>query len=109
MENRTWNTGYRGRILIHASKTPESFGDFLAPRPRRYDFCDCVKLRAEADKFNGCLIGSVEIVDCVQDALSSWAERGMWHWILKDPVPFAEPIPAKGMLGLWNYAGIIEA
>ncbi len=30
---------------------------------------------------------------------------GRYGWLLSDPVMFNDPIPAKGMLGLWEYDG----
>ncbi len=30
---------------------------------------------------------------------------GRWAWLLADVQPLAEPIPAKGALGLWNWEG----
>jgi hypothetical protein len=53
----------------------------------------------------GKIIGSVELVDCVQNYPSKWAEAGMWHWVLKAPVILERPIPALGKLGLWEYKG----
>mgnify|MGYP007112424682 CR=1 FL=1 len=48
----------------------------------------------------GAIIGSVVIVDCVQNHPSVWAEKGCWNWVLKDAVLFAEPIKnVKGKLG----------
>ncbi len=47
----------------------------------------------------GAIVGSVEIVDCVLNAKSKWANRGQWHWILKSPRILAKPIPFKGALG----------
>jgi hypothetical protein len=28
---------------------------------------------------------------------------GRWAWLTSNPVRFAEPIPAKGLQGFWNY------
>ena len=33
---------------------------------------------------------------------------GRYAWIMENPVLFKEPIPAKGMQGLWNYDGEIK-
>lgn len=99
VENRTWKTDYRGRILIHSSRAQDggayngSFGD-------RFNNADFIRsLR------HGFILGSVELFDCVPDAESEWAEKGLWHWRVKDPVVFKEPIPAAGSLGLWEYNG----
>lgn len=53
------------------------------------------------------IIGSVKIVDCVQDHPSVWAERGVFNWVLSDPILFDVPIPAKGKLSFWNYPNIV--
>jgi hypothetical protein len=28
---------------------------------------------------------------------------GRFAWLLEDPVPFDEPVPVKGSLGLWEF------
>jgi len=104
VENRTWRTDYRGTILIHASKKPDlncmdKLGNIIG------------KITEEAKEkwleinrtWCGCIVGSVELVDCVQNHNSPWAEPGMWHWVLKNPVLLKEPIPARGSLGLWEF------
>ena len=104
VENRSWRTNYRGRILIHASKKPDpdhmgKLGNIIGP-------ITAEKLKEWAEinkKWCGHIVGSVELVDCVQHSASPWAEPGMWHWVLKNPKLFKEPIPARGMQGLWEY------
>jgi hypothetical protein len=108
VENRTWETKKRERILIHASKKSEDalavgrifnhFGLSLSEQHSYSSFSD----------WCGCIIGSVEIVDCVKDYDSKWAEPGLWHWVLKNPLLLKEPIPCRGSLGLWEYEGKIE-
>ena len=52
----------------------------------------------------GAIIGSVVIVDCVQNHPSVWAEKGCWHWVLKDAALFDKPIlNVKGKLSFWDY------
>jgi hypothetical protein len=105
IENRKWRTDYRGRILIHASKNvPECY----------YSGISCslpaeIKLPSykEIKKYCGCILGSVELADCVKGHNSFWAEPGLWHWVLKDPRP-CRPVPIKGSLGLWEYMGKIN-
>ena len=59
---------------------------------------------AEADVYKRQIIGSVEIVDCVQNHPSIWADKGVSHWVLTNPVLFEKPIEnVRGKLGLWNY------
>jgi hypothetical protein len=79
-------THYRGRILIPASLKVEDE--------------EARKLKLDPDELRtGAILGSVEIVDCIRDAKSKWANRGQWHWILKNPRVLAKPIPLKGKLG----------
>lgn len=51
----------------------------------------------------GSIIGSVEIVDCVRNHPSVWAEKGVYNWVLANPALFKNPIPAKGRLSFWEY------
>jgi len=70
-----------------------------------------VKMAAEVTRNDlfGCIVGSVEIVDCVQDSTSEWAERGQWHWICRNAKVFAQPVRnVKGRLGLWEWEGSIN-
>ena len=103
VENRTWYTSYRGRILIHASKKTDPFLTEIVAL--------CLPDQAEVElkelfRWCGCIVGSVEMVDCVRNYQSEWAEEGMWHWVLKDPMILPIPIPIKGSLGLWDYSGM---
>jgi len=51
------------------------------------------------------IIGRVDVVDVRQDSNSVWAESGYHHWILSNPVLFAEPIikVRTTRTGLWTY------
>jgi hypothetical protein len=71
----------------------------------------------------GAIIGSVEIVDCVINHPSAWAEqtkvtgsdeyyfpiyeKPTYNWVLANPIKFLEPIPAKGKLSFWDYPNIL--
>ena len=106
IENRTWRTNFRGRILIHAPKTIEKKITFYLTE-KIFDMACC------SDKFQldilenmttSAIIGSIEIVDCVKGHYSSWADPDCWHWVLKDPILFDKPIlNVKGKLSLWEY------
>ena len=91
VENRTWSTTHRGRLLIHAgsnkartSAAATAFGE----HPGYYPL--------------GVVIGSVDVVDVVRDSGLPYAVKDHWHWILANPVAFDDPIPASGSLGLWR-------
>jgi hypothetical protein len=107
VENRSWKTDYRGRILVHVSKKPhpnyrDIFNHVFFPNLTEEEWREINR------EWCGCIIGSVELVDCVQNFKSPWAEKGMWHWILRDPIPLENPVPVRGSLGLWEYTGTIK-
>ncbi len=112
IENRTWATQHRGKILIHSSKTLN-----YAEEKRAEDFIVREILTKEEQKtlnnddgrirrlckHYGVIIGEVEIVDCVKNHSSNWAEKYTWNWVLANPIIYDEPIPAAGQLRLWNF------
>lgn len=131
IENRTWKCPdkYIGeRILIHAAAKGWMWIDVLnylsigansVLRTLGYD----------ADWLNqlptGKIIGSVEIVDCVVNHPSIWAEKSplcgmgwengipsyligkdtnvVYNWVLANPIEFETPIPSKGKLSFWDF------
>lgn len=105
IENRTWKTNHRGRVLIHAG-SGNKFKAELTDDQMNAAFGSCYQ-KAQIGGYNfGAIIGSVEIVDCVQNHPSIWAEKGLWNWVLTNPELFPEPIPCKGKLSFWEYPGI---
>lgn len=109
IENRTWKCPqkYIGqRVLIHAAKTPVKEGwSALTETQLKKVFPHKNKLYGNNEELpQGAIIGSVVIVDCVQNHPSVWAEEGCWNWVLKDAVLFDKPIMnAKGKLSFWEY------
>ena len=113
IENRTWKTNYRGRILIHAGA--QIFN------PERVTLTDeQLELCQKANKIGklpntdclpySAIIGEVDIVDCVLNHPSIWADRffrgdkPIWNWELANPVLYDEPIlNVKGRLSFWEY------
>jgi hypothetical protein len=94
-ENRTWKTLYRGRIMIHVSKTLDyNFTKRLGFDP---------SLLVRWDRQQGCIIGSVELYAIDREMKTQWDEPDLFHWRFKNPVPLKNPVPARGSLGLWNY------
>ncbi|OJX63098.1 ASCH domain-containing protein [Dysgonomonas sp. 37-18] len=122
VENRTWPTKYRGRVYIHASAKPVgqyfSEGVFTADQlnyliqSKKINLIEKVQLSA--------IIGHIDIVDCVINHDSIWAERSIIHqanesdpdteddliiynWVLSNPVLFDKPIlNVKGKLSFWD-------
>ena len=110
VENRTWKTSVRGRVLIHASKKPERIKLEIEGQVtvKEIEMLSTLGFVEENDLF-GCIIGSVEIVDCVRNHPSIWAERDCYNWVLDNPILFSKPIrDIKGKLGFWSYPDIIE-
>ena len=108
VENRSWKLPekYKGqRVLIHAGKRHfdvklEIEGQATA---KEIQMLSVLSYAEENDLF-GCIIGSVEIVDCVENHPSEWAIKGQYHWVLANPILFDKPIEnVKGKLGFWKY------
>jgi hypothetical protein len=97
VENRTWKTNYRGRLLIHVSSRLDNSAFYNYPI-----FYSSQYPHYEYKKHCGMIIGTVELYDCIENSESKWAEPDMWHWLLRNPISFEKPIPAKGKLGLWD-------
>lgn len=108
IENREWPTRQRGIVAVHTSA-----------RIQRADIEDAAALmRGFIPKFSerifveealreparypiGCIVGTVEIIDCVTQSDSPWF-CGAYGFVLAHPVQFAAPIPCRGALGFWE-------
>ncbi|GHT09088.1 hypothetical protein FACS189426_06430 [Bacteroidia bacterium] len=132
VENRTWKTNYRGRVLIHSS-AGNKFSVNLTDEQMIAAFGTCAQSAQTGSYYFSAIIGSVEIVDCVQNNPSVWAdktinksrcpncdslkiahqhcyvcgfdwkEKQVYNWVLANPVLFAKPIKnAKGKLSFWE-------
>ena len=113
VENRTWKTDYRGKLLIHSSKSSKKIKeteDYIIRNIRSEEERKKLLFNKEAmhicNTF-GYILGEVELVDCIQNSESKWAEKvgvhKLYHWVLKNPVIYNEPIEAKGKLRLWEF------
>jgi hypothetical protein len=108
IENRSWKLPekYKGeRVLIHASAKADDIklaidGQATVEEIQllsALNYCD-------ENELYSVIIGSVEIVDCVINHPSVWAEKGVYNWVLANPILFDKPIlNVKGKLGFWNY------
>ena len=89
VENRTWFasslTEWGEPILVHAAQRNG------VPDPE-----------VDGSDLKGYLVGAVWVDEIVRDSRSPWAVRGMYHWLLRDAVRFAEPIPCPGQRNLWT-------
>lgn len=91
IENRTWNTKFRGRFLIHASKQEDKWA---------MKHFQLIGLINPDDMIHGAIIGSVELVDVVKSSDSNWF-HGPYGFILKDPKPEVIRF-TKGRLGFYE-------
>lgn len=128
IENRTWATKYRGPLLIHAGAfDPGEIYQYL----NHQQVAAMSKIWGLIPKLHrSAIIGQVDIVDCVINHPSVWAERTegyeehikdfwgnknwrkesqskpIYNWVLANPVQFDEPIlNVKGKLSLWEWEG----
>mgnify|MGYP000844622078 FL=1 len=117
IENRTWKCPqkYIGeRVLIHASAKPDNIKLDIEGQATVKEIKLLTALNyCDENELYSAIIGSVEIVDCLVDHQSIWAEytRGwpsdpkvIYHWVLANPILFDKPIlNVKGKLGFWDY------
>lgn len=124
VENRPWRTRYRGPLAIHASKRvdPEGFALTKAlgielPDEYGYPGADGAGDDLPAAPIDhrrvlvmGCVIGTVELVDCRTRA--DWLHLarphedpfafGPWCHVYRNPEALAAPVPARGQQRLWH-------
>lgn len=103
IENRSWPTKVRGRVLVHAAKgmTRDEYDEVVnvlwtmthnpLALPPEYEHLA-----------RGGIIGSVEIVDCVTESDSPWF-FGPYGFKLANPQPLPF-VPLKGHLGFFEVA-----
>lgn len=126
IENRTWKTNFRGRVLIHAADKSwiwHKVLNYITPKMKEVFVNNRLTGKWLRELTTGSIIGSVEIVDCVINHSSVWAESttvrhmgdnvsfvdgdAVYNWVLANPIKFPEPIPIKGRLGFWDYPNIL--
>lgn len=97
VENRTWGTGWRGQLLIHAAKTAD-------PVERHSD-------PVTGDQVRSAIVATATLADChvCDGGCSLWAEPGRFHWVLTGVRALAVPVPCRGALGLWRPAPELAA
>lgn len=107
VENRTWETLYRGPLLIHAGQTMT-----------RADYAACIVFLQSDDRLRpllhvlpardqlqlGGIVGQANVVACTRAHESPWF-NGPFGWVLQDAKP-CEFVPLKGALGLFNAPGV---
>ena len=100
VENRKWPTKFRGSLLIQASLSWDEDGyQWLIKRQKLIKH----KIPKKGEFPKGCILGQVDVVDCVKSHKSFWF-FGPYGFVLANKKAFQPPfIPCKGKLGLFNF------
>lgn len=107
VENRARRSNYRGPLLIHASQAVDSQGmEELITELRQVGDEDGIAFHSNSP--TGCIVGLVEMVDCVTEHPSDWFE-GPFGYVLEKPLLFVHPIPMKGKLGIYDLPVELES
>ena len=125
IETRSWSTRYRGKLAIHAAKGfPREARELCRLSPyrqvlARHGYADASSLPL------GAIIAVADLVDVMKFTRASLREvrararagelptheadfgdfsPGRYGWVLEKVRPLSEPIPMRGMLGLWEVS-----
>lgn len=117
IETRSWDTKYRGPLLIHSSKKViplHRLFDDLNFEQREFIFRALENAYDDPEKLpTGMIIAVCQLVETKPtESLTtlSWLEKacgdyapGRFGWIIGEMKRLEPGIHAKGQLGLWNY------
>lgn len=119
IENRSWRTHYRGPVYIHASAKAAKL-IFEQPDQATIQEIIIATMLGEVENQDlfSCIIGQVDIIDCVTNYPSFWAtksegvlvgnkffykDKPTYNWVLANPVLFKKPIMnVKGKQSFWK-------
>ena len=134
VETRSWRTEYRGPIAIHAAKGfPREARDTCEYMPFVQELERPGIYSGSSALPRGAVVATAELVDVVStERIYADISRGRWSrhvkggmvmisdlefdfgdfseepmryaWLLANVVRLGVPIPAKGMLGLWEWS-----
>jgi hypothetical protein len=129
IETRSWYTAYRGPLAIHAAKGFPKWARQFTTEAVVYEAVKAQYCQRDIDNRAkgfpayplGVVLATCRLVYCVptervaaaacpfRDLLTVQErefgdyEEGRFAWILDNMQALAEPIPAKGALGLWDW------
>lgn len=102
IENRCWQTHFRGWFLIHAAKgmTRREYDDVRAWLPEIGRSAAAAHLPEYHALERGGIVGMAKLGNCVRGSSSPWFV-GEWGFVLDEvkPLPFT---PCKGALGFFR-------
>jgi hypothetical protein len=97
VENRTWETLWTGRFLVHAGKKlADSFDSWEIAQQHGLE---------TADLTTGAYLGSVRLVGVHRETggcCQPLGDLGQYHWVVTEPITLPHPIPGPGRLGLYR-------
>ena len=111
-ETRSWNTAYRGPLLIHAAKRPiDQVGwDLLRRLADCGDGLRSVASAIRSEPVYGAIACRVRLADCaeawpgrvsqIELQVGKW-QSGRYAFELADVLRLDEPIACRGQQGLW--------
>lgn len=110
-ETRSWRTAWHGRLAIHAGKgwtaDDRAFARELGYDPealaRGAVLGEAVLIRCQGAEDLRLYLRSKGARGASELELGDYSD-GRWAWLLAHPMAYAEPIPARGALGLWDWA-----
>jgi len=114
IENRRWPTNYRGPLAIHAGKGTHYLSrSELAAFPTGMVIAKCrliacfdmkqAVVLAHREALPQELVNSGWNLNHMWSVLNHEHTEGPWCWLLSDVVQLAEPVPARGQQGLWEW------
>jgi len=105
-ETRSWSTTYRGPLAIHAAKGFPGWAREFAEEAQ----IKCRHLPGALPL--GAIVATCRLADVihtdkgaptdVEDLFGDWSP-GRYAWLLEDVAPLAQPVLARGALGLWEW------
>lgn len=115
IENRSWGTGYRGPVLIHASGSERDAADPAVREWWRSVVIEQPEMPPADELVRGAVIGCANLVACSRwpkdldkadrggaRKQTRFSEFGCTWWVLRDVVALARPVAVPGRLGLWD-------
>lgn len=118
VDTRSWRTGYRGPLAIHAAKAlPDSVGEWFRANGHAREDLSGLGIGSAADLRRlprGVVVATCELlrIEPAGEACRALDAReisfgdygaGRYAWFLGDVRALAQPVAARGSLGLWEW------
>lgn len=125
-ETRSWQTPYRGPILIHAGRSIDYVDILGSARFASHVRRGIEEAKAAGQLFlsrtlhPGCVVARALLVDCrptrvvaqeIDDHERAFGDfgAGRFAWKLESVTPLPDPLPWRGMQGLWTPPATLVA